>query len=445
MTWPTRYVNRDTGKPYAAHSDDELAALLADAPRYALVKGGEGAGKSVFGVQKSLDRLRRGMSGGMASPDFEHFKKSLWPEFRRWCPWRMVVDSQQRRAAKEWEPHAPFTMNFSNGTFLICGGMDEPTAWEGPNLNFFHLDEARRLKTAAALKVIDGRVRIPGPQGEPPQIWLTTTPRKNWLYEYFGPVQGDDDALKDFKTDSLVVTLLTEDNERAGNLEPGYSQKRRQSLNESEARVLLMAEWEDIDDVDRFLPSMTMWDACKETLPPLDKQTPIVVALDAGTHNDSFGLVAVSRHRKTDIAVRYVREWKPVNGSINFQGTEDNPGPELLLRLMCKNYNVQCATYDPYQMHDMATRLTAEGLTWFREFPQGGDRLESDKQLLDLITQRRLAHDGNTVLRGHIDNADRKPDPETRKLRIVKRAPSLKVDCAVALSMGAYVCLKLDL
>ena len=123
------------------------------------------------------------------SPDLPHFKRSLWPEFSRWCPWDQVVPEQRYRSKFSWEPRAPFSLAFRNGTTLLCGGIDDPGAWEGPNVSFIHFDEPRRKKTAYALKTLAGRPRIPGPKGEPPQFYLTTTPRKHWLHEYYGPLK----------------------------------------------------------------------------------------------------------------------------------------------------------------------------------------------------------------------------------------------------------------
>ena len=208
----------------------------------------------------------------------------------------------------------------------------------------------------------------------------------------------------------------------------------------------------DLDN-ERFLPSMTLWDACREDLPPLGAREPLVLALDAATSSDSFGMVGVTRHpaRHEDVAVRFIQEWKPRGGQIDFQGTDDNPGPERVLRRLISGYNVVVVTYDPYQLHDMMTRVRNEGLAWCEEFPQGPGsekrpgRLISDKQLLDLIVGRRITHDGNAALRQHLDNADRKPDPETRKLRIVKREAALKIDLAVCVSMAATECLRLNL
>lgn len=447
-TWsPVRYVNRDTGREYAPHHEAEAQFVRDDDPRYALAKGGEGGGKSVAGIVKALERLRRGMDGIVASPDFEHFKKSLWEEFARWCPWREVVEREQYRAARDWTPSQPFILHFRNGAKAYCGGMEDPTSWEGPNLSFGLLDEARRKRDASALKVMDGRARITGPSGEPPQLFFTTTPRKHWLYDYFGGVEGRalvdvqaDDPLIAFKRQALVVSLFTADN--AANLSEGYVEQRRLSLTEAEARVLLEAAWEDIDDVDRFLPSMTLWDGCIAPLPPLGEREPLVLAADAGVTNDNFGLVGVTRHPELPdegVAVRYIRKWDPKGKPLDFDVIEAE------IANLCKRYNVVCLTYDPYQLHQMSGHLKKSGVVWVKDFNQGGDRLKADKQLYDLITARRIAHDGNADLRAHIDNADRKVDAQSRQVRIVKRSATGKVDLAVALSMAAAVCLELNL
>lgn len=410
--------------------------------RYLAALGGEGGGKTVAGIIRDLERIRAGCNGLLVSPDLPHFKRSLWPEFKRWCPWDWVVDSQQRRQALEWEPTGPFAMVFKTGAVVYCGGIENPMSWEGPNMNWAHFDEPRKQDDPAALKVLDGRVRIMGPKGQPPQLWLTTTPRMNWLYDYFGPIMGDEDPRLAFKRDSLIIHLLTKDNEE--NLEPDFVRKRSQTLTEAEIRVLLEAQWEDIDSASRFMPSMTLWDACKEPLPPLGAREPMVVCADAGVSNDHFGLVGITRHpdkaRHDQAAERYAMEWKaPPGGQIDFHE------PDAEIRRLCKHYNVVQFCYDAWQLVDMGQRLKAEGVVWVSEFPQGSERLEADKMLLDLVVGRRFAHDGHEGLRAAIDNADRKPDPETRKLRIVKRDANRKVDLAVACSMATYRCLTLNL
>ena len=476
--WPTEYVNRDTGCVYKPHHDGERKFLL-DTPRYLYARGGEGGGKSVAGIKKTLDRASRKCSGIVVSPDMPHFKRSLWPEFQRWCPWDQVVEKHRHRGDFAWEPYAPFKIAFCNGAILWCGGMDEPGAWEGPNVNFAHMDEMRRKKKADVLKVLDGRVRIPT-NGVPPQIYLTSTPRKNWLFDYYGPLAvkcldcGDetpiaiqegeeercvkcgsfnlkvDDVHASFKRDSFVMVLLTVDNEY--NLEENFARKRAQTLTEAEARVLLEAAWEDIEEGQRFLPTMLWWDDCEEEIAPLSDE-PIVVALDAATGrqsgvSDCFGLLAVSRYseRRDAVAVRHIAAWQaPTGGKIDFLGTERNPGPEWELRRLCETHNVKCVVYDPRDLHDMGQRLRRERVVWMKEFGQVSQRTKADTDLLRLIQERRVAHSGERILREHVDNADRKLDSGGHTLRIVKREDQLKIDLAVCLSMAAYQCLHLNL
>lgn len=438
--WPTIYQNRRTKRYYIPHHDDEARFVYSDRPRYALLKGGEGSGKTVSGCIKSFERLRRGMSGIMVSPDFEHFRKSLWREFRDWCPWHMVTERYRYMGNMDWQPSEPFIIPFINGAELLCGGIKEDRAgsWEGPNVHFFHFDEAQGHKTPIAFKVLAGRARLAGPNGEPPQGYFTTIPRKNWLYDYFGPIERDDDPYKVFKEPgrSLVVTLRTADN--AVSLAAGHESERRSVLTESEARRRMDAEWEDESDAESFLPHMSLWDACQEPIPPLRANEPVVVALDAakGRANqpsDCFAMVAVSRHwqERNRVAVRAVRTWQAAAGKdLDF---------DLIERELLQFFRFArplIIVYDPTQLHQMAGNLRRIGNYWVEEFQQGADRLRSDKLLYDLIIRRGIAHDGDATLRQHIQNADQKPDAD--KLRIVKRTESGKIDCAVALSMGCF-------
>jgi hypothetical protein len=437
--WPKVYTNSDTGKQYQPHNDEEAVFVLDDVPRYFLLRGGEGAGKSSAGVAKVLNRIRSGQNGIMVSPDLMHFRKSLWPEFKRWCPWHCVIERQRYRQTPGWEPTSAFNLVFHNeaGGYseLLCGGCKESEieAWEGPNVSFVHFDEARRHKSPKAIKVFDGRARIPGPNGEPPQVFLTTTPRKHWLYEYFGPLL-DDDPLADFKTDSYVATVLTAEN--IANLEPGFVEKRAQSLSEAEARILLRAEWEDEEDTEKFV-KMVWWDNCREDLPALSRDEPMVLGMDAAkggetTAADCFAVVGVTRHpgRPEDVAVRYCGVWTPPPGGLlDFAPIEEE------VRRLCREFAVMEVAYDDYQLHDLTMRLGKEGIANFRPFPQGKDRLVADKQLQDLIMARRVAHDGNPTLANHIHNANAKRSQNG--IRIVKRATTQKVDAAVALAMAA--------
>lgn len=489
--FPVRYRNRDTGKVYNPHNLAEQLAVFSDSPRYTLIKGGEGGGKTVSGAVKCLNRLRRGMNGFMLSPSLPHFKRSAWSEFVRWCPREAVIDKHQERLDAAWEPREPFRLVFKTGAVLECAGIVNPGSLEGPNLNFAWFDEARHFPDGSAIKVLDGRVRIPGPNGETPQIFLTTTPKMNWLFEYFGPIRCEcptdgeiyldtsiradfngilphfepkcplcgqiceiTDEFAAFKLDSLVVTLLTSEN--VANLQSDFVEKRAQTLTEAEARVLLDAEWEDIEAAQPFLPTMLWWDNAATKVPQLSKTEPMIIALDAATgrtatDSDCFAILGVTRHwdsekADTHLGVRFYKTWRARAGqAIDFEGTEDNPGPERVLRWLCENYNILMVTYDPTELHDMAQRLSREGLAWFNEFSQSGLRYEADRELLTLIQEGRIAHDGSQELREHLRNADRKMDSTEKKLRIVKRSSARVIDLAICLSMASFHALRLSL
>jgi hypothetical protein len=325
---------------------------------------------------------------------------------------------------------------------LYCGGAKETElgGWEGPNLSFVHFDEARRHRTAAALKVFTGRIRIPGPNGEPPQFYITTTPRKHWLYEYFGGIELDtiteekpDDPLLEFKRASFVGTIPVDLN--VENLDPAYLENRALSLTSKEKRVVMDALWEDEEDTAKFV-NMAWWQACQESTAAWPRSEPVVVAVDAATGGatataDCFAVIAVTRHpeRRQDVMVRYCGIWQPApHQELDFEE------PIAEIERLHREFSVIEVCYDKFQLHSEMQRLKKKGINC-KEFPQGAPRLVSDRQLQQLIMGRRLAHDGNPSLWAHIDNADFKKHGEDG-IRIVKRSESQKTDASVALSMA---------
>lgn len=452
-SWPEKYINKETGKTYLPHMDEEEQFITSDTPRYALLKGGEGAGKSVAGIIKTLEKLRRGASGLMVSPDLPHFRRSLWKEFRLWCPAEILLPSQRYKLKEDWHPReASFELNFINGTYLLCGGIADASKQEGSNLSFGYLDEGRHA-SEEAIKVLDGRCRKPNLKNNysddiPPQIYITTTPKKNWLWEYFGPIQDNDKYLA-FKQNALVVTLPLEFNRE--NLADGYIELRRSTLTEQEARVRVDAEWEEESDTEKFV-NIFWWDACIEQLPQLGDREPCILALDAAIGSettsslaDCFAAVIITRHpnRPKQVAIRYCGIWQPEPGRY----LDYKPIEEELVRIV-NHYSILELAYDPTQLHDMAMRfrkgedfikpsgeVIKRRAVKVRAFEQGKSRLLADKGLQTKIVEKQIVHDGNPLLRQHIDNSDIKKHGSDG-IRIVKRASTLKVDAAVCVSMG---------
>jgi hypothetical protein len=463
-SWPalTEYHNAETGKFYKPHTDAELGWVMDSSTPNLWALGGEGGGKTVAGIIRDLERAKVGCTGVLTSPDFEHFGRSLWPEFRRWIPWDLVVPKHRRMASADWFPSKPFEIVFLTGAVFFLGGMKESEvmSWEGPNVNFWHFDEPRRHRSAAAIKVIDGRVRILGPLGTHPQKWYTTTPRKHWMYDLIGPI-SEDLAIRDkdprlaYKLSCHIIRLRTADN--AVNLAPGFIEQRRQSLTEAEARELLEAEWEDVETSERFLPNIALWDRLAwPDMPPLTHDEPVVISIDGAIGSlsgggdripDTFGISGVSRHPEhpKHAAVRFTYKWQPAPGyALSFEGTEDNPGPMRILNMLIDTLNVVQICYDPYQMAYAAQVLAQRGDVWLSPFSQAGDRYECDKLLYDMILEARLAHNGDRQLREHIDNANRKRDPDGRRMRMMHREDRLKIDLAVATAMACKRVLELN-
>lgn len=195
-----------------------------------------------------------------------------------------------------------------------------------------------------------------------------------------------------------------------------------------------------------------LWDACKkDELPRLQeidlesyhqgkplvvKTHPWVFANDAAVSGDCFGIVGVTKHYRPEskdhiFIPRYARKWTPAKGGyINFEE------PENEIRRLAKEHSVICWCYDPYQMADMAHRLSRHSIGWLKEMNQGKDRNIADKMLWDMIVQRRLWHNGTLHdLKEHITNANAEITSD-HKMRIVKRNESKKIDLAVCLSMA---------
>lgn len=194
-------------------------------------------------------------------------------------------------------------------------------------------------------------------------------------------------------------------------------------------------QWVSSEDV--FVPG-EWWDTCLTDVPPLGEYQSIVIGIDAATTSDCFGIVAVSKESPNTVAVRYARAWTPPQG-----GKIDFDEPEAELRRLAQQYKVAQFAFDPYQLHDLATRLRKQGVGWFKEFKQGEDRLIADKQLHDMIRERRVLHSAEPELTAHIKHANRKTEGE--KMRIIKRAEHLKIDLAVALSMATHEAMRLNI
>lgn len=458
--WPETLINRKTGKRFTYPSEDVEDLMNLDTPRHLLITGPEGSGKSALGAFWALGKLKWGCDMVIVAPNMPSLRRSTWPEFANWVPWNCVIHEHQHMQNPAFSPYKSFELVFRNalGGFskAIVSGIGDHHAifLEGININSCWLDEARSISSSEPYTILAGRIRIIGPKKQKPQILITTTPtRKNhWLYSFFGSIKKSD-PYKEFKENSKHLSL--EMNPEITGVDKEYATQRGLVLTEDEYAMKVEGKWGDESFGEGFLDNEIMWDSLydpelgqvrKKNTPESDWSDILVLGIDAAVTRDTFAIVGVTRHPKNKeaVAVRVCKIWRPDSGKIDFRGTPENPGPELFIRSLCKQYNVITAVYDLTQMEDLASRLTQDGILWMQEFSQMRKREISDQKLYDLILQKRLYHRNQTELREHVLQAGVKLDAMGSKRRLIKVYPSQKIDAVVALSMASYEVLRLN-
>lgn len=190
--------------------------------------------------------------------------------------------------------------------------------------------------------------------------------------------------------------------------------------------------------IETFVP-IEWWLACRNAI-ELATTDIVVGAVDGAVSNDSFGITLLSKKRDKTY-IRYARCWyPPPGGEIDFVGTPENPGPELEIVRLNKEYHVIDWVYDMTHIADMMSRLRYRHSIHANKFSQGNDRLVADKALYDAIRDRRIVHSGEPDLTEHVMNSRAEiPVKGHETLRIVKGTnPQKKIDLCVAASMANY-------
>lgn len=226
---------------------------------------------------------------------------------------------------------------------------------------------------------------------------------------------------------------------------PEYYEAQAASLRPLAFERLHLNLW--TSSISQLLP-IDWWDACQIQYNLPGPNVPIVLAADASVSSDCTALIGVCRGKALTPAVQKEvvlvcsRVWyPPVRGSIDYGETI-----EPAIKELCKQYNVVEIAYDAYQLHKLMTDLTRDAVGWCRSFSQNAERERADKQLHDLIRDRRIGHYGDPAIREHFLGAaaKQKVDEDT-KMRIIKRGAQSKIDMVVALSMATAECLRLNL
>lgn len=236
-----------------------------------------------------------------------------------------------------------------------------------------------------------------------------------------------------------------------------YYKEQETTLRPEAYKRLHLNYW--TSSVQSFIP-VEWWQRCawqfqdefKNTgagFPILDKRTPVVLGVDGSVSGDCTAIVGVSRDPRNydqHVMVRLCNVWwPPVNGTIDYASVKSK------IKEICEAYNVVQIAYDPYQMHSTMQEVMREAVAWVKAFSQAGDREKADKQLYDLIRDRKITHDGATIPDKFIENCAAHVTGaiaggnKIERLRIVKKGKDAPVDPIVACSMATSECLRLIL
>lgn len=384
---------------------------------------------------------------------------------RDWCSVKIVANDLKQASSRVYEsivrcitlnphlkPHARISGNtiyLSNSSKIEAVPID-PKGEAGGNDDFIEFTELHAAESKAS-KAMWSEMTIPPTKHGFAQRWIDTyaghtgeAPILEPLYKKCVQpdnllILNDPDAPPGLELYRHSAQLcLWNCSPRMPWQSPEYYASEADTLTETEFNRMHRNQWGASESV--FVP-FAWWMNCKvPTLPPLDKYKELAVGIDAAVSGDCFGIVGVSRH-SDKVAVRYVRKWiPPKHGKIVYTNVNDPLDiayPEGVLRWLAKTYNVIVFKYDPYQLHDLCSRLGDESVGFFEPLTQGAPRLISDKQLYDFIRDQRVLHEDDPDLTEHIKNANQKNSGENdNQLRIVKRADDLKIDLAVSLAMA---------
>jgi phage terminase large subunit-like protein len=102
------------------------------------------------------------------------------------------------------------------------------------------------------------------------------------------------------------------------------------------------------------------------------------------------------------------------------------------IRDLDEDYEVDCVIFDPHLFDP--EELSDEGFDMI-EFPQSpANLIPASKTLLEVISEGRMAHDGDPVLRSHVTSAATKDNGEG--WRFSKAKSKKRIDALICMVMG---------
>ncbi len=222
-----------------------------------------------------------------------------------------------------------------------------------------------------------------------------------------------------------------------------YQQKR---MSERRHNYFRLHENLWVSSVNALVPA-DVWDALKFNRQKLPDDFPVWMAADASVRRDCAALTVVTLLQDIVLELEtWIWEWDGTGHGIDY---DDTLIPQI--RAVFERFTVLGFAYDEYQLHQPMTALAKQyrGIPFF-PFPQGGDRIRGDTNLLTRVSEGRFRHSGNSRLKQHVLNAAAKEQVGGEAIRIVKRTErktgigggeaitAKPIDGIVAVSMASH-------
>lgn len=202
-------------------------------------------------------------------------------------------------------------------------------------------------------------------------------------------------------------------------------------IHENEFRTKRLNQW--VNQAKAWLPAGS-WGKCRSERAFVPGPAGVVLGFDGSRTGDTTALVATT----IDIepVVRVLGLWEKPSDDVD--GSWRVPRGEVkdVIRQACRDYLVREIAWDEFLWLDAAEELEDEGLPVV-VFPQTLQRMgPATQRFYEMVTNRKLEHDGDQRLTRHLGNAQLKTDSRGSRLAKDARNSPRKIDLAVAMVMA---------
>jgi phage terminase large subunit-like protein len=247
--------------------------------------------------------------------------------------------------------------------------------------------------------------------------------------------RGDDSLYVHWPGESVGPDVDVEDREawreynlgfRYGWVAESFLQSQARALSKSEFVRLHLGGW--LKQSSGWM-NMYAWDEQAKPGRALERGERVVLFVDGAWKHDSVAVVACTTG--PDPHLRCVKVWeKPPNDELWRVPYHEI---DATIRTLIDEYHVAQIGADPFFLGQLLQSWYDEGMPVL-EIPTNSvtRSVPATKRFMDALMEKRLTHDGNPVLRRHIQNSV--PKQDARGLRIMRDYgnPSGYIDAAVA-------------